>query len=162
LQDATEEINEQLAAYRFDLAARELYEFVWNDYCDWYLELAKASLAIGAETQQRGTRRTLVGVLEEILRRAHPFIALITGELWQAAASLAGKAGKAISVAPYPEVERFERAPRETERVEDLQVVVEACRSLRGEMNLSPATRVAALVDGDAASIGLPAMVEYV
>src|SRR5262249_9586818 len=65
LQDATEEINEQLAAYRFDLAARELYEFVWNDYCDWYLELAKVSLAIGDETQQRGTRRTLVRVLEE-------------------------------------------------------------------------------------------------
>jgi valyl-tRNA synthetase len=161
LQDATEEISGQLGAYRFDLAARALYEFVWNDYCDWYLELAKVSLAIGDEGQQRGTRRTLVRVLEEVLRLAHPFIPFITEELWQTVAPLAGKAGESVSIARYPEVLHFERASRETERVENLKSLVEASRSLRGEMNLSPAIRVGALVDGDAASIGLPAMVDY-
>jgi valyl-tRNA synthetase len=161
LQDATEEINEQLAAYRFDLAARALYEFVWNDYCDWYLELAKVSLAIADDNHQRGTRRTLVTVLEEILRLAHPFIPFISEELWQTVAPLAGNTGKSVSVAVYPKVEPFERASRETERVEKLKTLVEACRSLRGEMNLSPATRVGVLVDGDAAAIGLPSMIEY-
>jgi valyl-tRNA synthetase len=162
LQDATEEINEQLGAYRFDLAARALYEFVWNDYCDWYLELAKVSLAIGGENQQRGTRRTLVRALEEVLRLAHPFIPFITEELWQTVAPLAGMTGKSVSVAAYPEVGRFERAHDETSQVERLKDLVEACRSLRGEMNLSPATRVGALVDGDAASIGLATMIDYV
>jgi valyl-tRNA synthetase len=161
LQDATEEINEQLAAYRFDLAARALYEFVWNDYCDWYLELAKVSLAIGDETHQRGTRRTLVTVLEEILRLAHPFIPFITEELWQTLAPLAGQAGKSVSVAAYPKVGQFVRTHDESLQVERLKDLVEACRSLRGEMNLSPATRVAALIDGDTASIGLPTMVDY-
>ena len=161
LQDATEEINEQLGAYRFDLAARELYEFVWNDYCDWYLELAKVTLAIGDDAHQRGARRTLVRVLEAVLRLAHPFIPFISEELWQTVAPLAGKAGKSVSTERYPKVEQFVRAPRDTERVANLKSLVEACRSLRGEMNLSPAVRVAALVDGDAASIGLPTMDDY-
>jgi valyl-tRNA synthetase len=100
-------------------------------------------------------------VLEEVLRLAHPFIPFITEELWQTVAPLAGKAGESVSIARYPEVLHFERAPRETERVENLKSLVEASRSLRGEMNLSPAIRVGALVDGDAASIGLPAMVDY-
>jgi valyl-tRNA synthetase len=161
LQDATEEINEQLGMYRFDLAARTLYEFVWNDYCDWYVELAKVSLAAGDDSQQRGTRGTLVAVLESVLRLAHPFIPFITEELWQSVAPLAGRAGTSISVARYPNAEHFERAPRETEHVERLKDLVEACRSLRGEMNLSPATRVAALVDGDAARMGVAALSEY-
>jgi|SRR5690242_4239330 len=161
LQDATEEINEQLALYRFDLAARTLYEFVWNDYCDWYLELAKVSLAIGDEDQQRATRRTLVRVLETMLRLAHPFIPFITEELWQSVGPLAGKTGKSVSVETYPIVEHFERAPRETTQVEYLKAIVDACRSLRSEMNLSPATRVAALVDGDTAGIGVAGMGEY-
>src|SRR5215470_1349225 len=105
LQDAAEEINEQLGAYRFDLAARKLYEFVWNDYCDWYLELAKVSLAMGDDDQQRGTRRTLVRVLETILRLAHPFIPFITEELWQSIAPMAAKKGVSISVADYPKAD---------------------------------------------------------
>jgi valyl-tRNA synthetase len=161
LQHAEGEINEQLEAYRFDLAARALYEFVWNDYCDWYLELAKVSLAIGDERQQRGTRRTLVRVLETILRLAHPFIPFITEELWQSIAPLAGEKGVSVSVQRYPQPDESKLAASESTQVEVLKALVETCRSLRGEMNLSPATRVAALVDGDAAGIGLPAMIDY-
>ena len=161
LQDAEEAINEQLAAYRFDLAAKALYEFVWNDYCDWYLELAKVSLAIGDENQQRGTRRTLVRVLETILRLAHPFIPFITDELWQTVAPLAGRNGESVSVQRYPEADFSKRAPSESTQVEVLKALVEVCRSLRSEMNLSPATKVAALIDGDVAAVGVGAMRDY-
>src|SRR5262249_53090442 len=142
-------------------AARALYEFVWNDYCDWYLELAKVSLAIGDERQQRATRRTLVRVLETILRLAHPFIPFITEELWQSIAPLSGDKGISVSVQRYPEPDSWRLSASESAQVGVLKALVETCRSLRGEMNLSPATRVAALVDGDAAGIGLPAMTEY-
>ena len=161
LQHTEQEIDEQLSAYRFDLAAKALYEFVWNDYCDWYLELAKVSLAIGDENQQRGTRRTLVRVLETILRLAHPFIPFITEELWQSIAPLAGKKGESISIQRYPEADLSKLAPTESTEVESLKALVDACRSLRSEMNLSPATRVAALIDGDVTAIGVPAMREY-
>jgi len=161
LQDATKEINEQLGAYRFDLAAKSLYEFVWNEYCDWYLELAKVSLAIGDDNQQRGTRRTLVRALETILRLAHPFIPFITEELWQSIAPLAAKKGESISVQPYPEVDHSKRAPTESTQVVTLKELVDACRSLRGEMNLSPATKVRALIDGDVAGVGAAAFRPY-
>src|SRR5499427_1627651 len=138
LQDATDEINEQLGAYRFDLAARALYEFVWNDYCDWYLELAKVSLAIADDNHQRGTRRTLVTVLEEILRLAHPFIPFISEELWQAVAPLAARKGETISLQRYPQADVGLRAPIPTTHVSVLKDIVDSCRSLRSEMGLSP------------------------
>jgi valyl-tRNA synthetase len=161
LQDATGEINAQLAVYRFDLAAKALYEFVWNEFCDWYLELSKVSLAIGDADQQRGTRRTLVRVLETVLRLAHPFIPFITEELWQSVAPLAGKSGVSISVQPYPQPDLSKRAPAETTRIETLKALVDACRSLRGEMSISPAERVVALIDGDVAGIGAGQLRDY-
>jgi valyl-tRNA synthetase len=161
LQDAAGDVNRQLADYRFDLAAKTLYEFVWNEYCDWYVELAKVTLARGDEASQRGTRRTLVRVLEAILRLAHPFIPFITEELWQAVAPLAGAKGETVSLQRYPDADTTLRAPMATAQVATLKALVDASRSLRGEMGLSPADKVAALMDGDFAGIGAGALVHY-
>ncbi len=162
LQNAKEEINRQLAGYRFDLASRTLYEFVWNEYCDWYLELAKVTLAQADEAGQRGTRRTLVRVLEEVLRLAHPLIPFITEELWQTVAPLAGQAGETISLQRYPEADMTLRAPIPTMRVSMLKALVDACRSLRSEMGLGPGEKVDMLVAGDIAGHGADAFGPYV
>jgi valyl-tRNA synthetase len=161
LQNAEEEVNTQIAAYRFDLAAKEIYEFVWNQYCDWYVELAKVDLACGDEAAQRGTRRTLVRVLETALRLAHPFIPFITEELWQTLAPLAGKHGDSISVQPFPKADFARLDPKASTAVATLMALVDSCRSLRGEMNVSPAARVALLIAGDPSDVGLGALLEY-
>jgi valyl-tRNA synthetase len=161
LQHAEAEINDQLQAYRFDLAAKALYEFVWNDYCDWYIELAKVDLARADEAGQRATRRTMVRVLEATLRLAHPFIPFITEELWQSVAPLAGVAGETVSLQPYPEPDPGRLAPRESAQIEVLKGLVDSCRSLRSEMGLSPAERVSALITGDVPGSGLGALLDY-
>jgi len=148
LQDAEDAIRRQLDEYRFDHAARALYEFVWNEYCDWYLELAKVSLAHGDEAQQRATRGTLVRVLEAALRLAHPFIPFITEELWQTVAPLAGKTGPTISLQPYPQPDMGKRAPKAASQVATLKALVEAARSLRSEMGLAPGQKVGAFIEG--------------
>ncbi|MEP6996513.1 MAG: valine--tRNA ligase [Betaproteobacteria bacterium] len=161
LQNAIEEVNTQLDAYRFDLAAKAIYEFVWNDYCDWYVEMAKVDLARGDDAAQRGTRRTLVRVLETALRLAHPIIPFITEELWQTLAPLAGKHGESISVQAYPAADFNRLDARAGTAIVTLKELVDSCRSLRGEMNVSPAARVATLIAGDVASVGAGALLEY-
>jgi len=163
LQLAEAEMGTHFADYRFDMAARTVYELVWNSYCDWYVELAKVQIATGSEAAQRATRRTLVRVLESILRLAHPIIPFITEELWQSVAPMAGKA-------PSPDKERaggevsimLQAYPKsDSSKVDDaaiaqtvlLQELTTACRSLRSEMNLSPAVRVPLIAAGNAAQL---------
>ena len=155
LQRVEYEVHTQLTAYRFDLAAKAIYEFVWNSYCDWYVELAKVSIQDGPENRSRAARRTLLRVLEATLRLAHPMIPFITEALWQVVAPLAGRSAKlqagtpdSIVTAPYPTAELHKIDPTSDAMMQQLKDMVAAVRSLRSEMGLSPADRVPLRMSG--------------
>ena len=157
LQQAKQDITTGIEQFRFDLAAKALYEFAWDEYCDWYVELAKVQLAdadaSGDHAAARGTRSVLVRELEAMLRLAHPFVPFITEELWQSVAPLAGKHGESISTQPFPKA-NFDRVDAAANaRMETLKALVNACRALRGEMKVSPAVRPPLYVTGDAAAL---------
>jgi len=153
LQVTERAVQQHFAGYRFDLASQAIYEFTWDEYCDWYLELAKTVLTDddASTARQRGTRRTLVRVLEALLRLLHPVMPYITEELWQKVAPLAGRDGKTIMLAPYPRAQDELLDPEAVAEIHWLQRVVLEVRRIRSEMNLAPGQRVALrLAGGDA------------
>ena len=149
LQRVEQEVERHFTDYRFDLIAQAIYKFVWDEFCDWYLEIAKVEVQTGNDAQQRGARRTLIRTLEAILRLAHPLIPFVTEELWQTVAPIAGrKTQDSIMLAAYPRAEEYKIDAASEAKVDRLKALAHACRNLRGEMNLSPAQRMPLLVAG--------------
>ena len=136
-----------IESYRFDLAAQAIYEFTWNEYCDWYLELAKISLQSDNEALQRGTRKTLVNILENILRLSHPLMPFITEEIWQRVAPLAGINGDTIMLQPYPEADSKQVNQDAINATNWMMAFILGIRRIRGEMNISPAKPLPVLLE---------------
>jgi len=169
LQRVEADVCRHLDEYRFDLAARAIYEFVWNEYCDWYLELAKVQLGGADEARARATRRTLIGVLETILRLAHPIIPFITEALWQKVAPLARRYGPggeqtleagalaaamaecrfSIMTQRYPQAQPAKIDTASEDWVAGLKAMVDAVRALRGEMGIAPSQKLPLVAVGD-------------
>ena len=140
LQQVEADVAHSLELYRFDHASQALYEFIWNEYCGWYLELSKPVLwdDNASSAIKKGTRRTLIRVLETALRLLHPFMPYITEEIWQSVAPLAGKSGDTVMLQPYPELEQGLIDGRAETEIEWVKSVITGVRTIRAEMNIPP------------------------
>jgi len=147
LQQTLQRVNKAFADYRFDLASQALYDFIWNEYCDWYLELSKVSLReAGDAAAARGTRRTLIRTLECGLRALHPLMPFITEEIWQNVAPLAGAQGETIMLQRYPQADTTRRDEQAQADIAWLKAFALAMRTIRGEMNIPPGKRIPVLL----------------
>ncbi|MCK9505717.1 MAG: valine--tRNA ligase [Porticoccaceae bacterium] len=140
LQQTEKTVAEAIETYRFDLASQAIYEFTWNQYCDWYLELSKPVLwdENASPALKKGTRRTLIRVLEAILRMTHPIMPFITEEIWQRVKTLAGQSGDTIMLQPYPVADMTKVDDDAIANIEWVKTVILAIRNIRGEMNIAP------------------------
>lgn len=144
LQQAEKAVEDGLTNYRLDLASQALYDFIWNEYCGWYLELSKPALSDdnNNEAQQRGTRRTLIRVLETTLRLAHPLMPFITEEIWQRVRDLAGAQGETIMLAPYPVADDSKIDEQAITDIEWVKSVIVGVRKIRDDMQIAPSTKL--------------------
>lgn len=148
LQHTSSKVRDAVAGYRLDLASQALYEFIWNDYCDWYLELSKPVLWDETATAAalRGTRNTLITVLESWLRLLHPLMPFVTEEVWQTVSPVAGKAGDTIMLQPYPVSNEAQQDSDAESDIAWLKSVIEGLRNIRGEMNVPPSKAINVLL----------------
>ena len=138
LQQVTQTTTDAIKNYRLDLAAQALYEFTWNEYCDWYVELTKITLQKGNQEQQRGARNTLLTVLETILRLSHPLMPFITEEIWQRIRPIMGIDADTIMLQPYPVADNDQISQQAIDEINWLMQFIMAIRHIRGEMNIKP------------------------
>jgi valyl-tRNA synthetase len=148
LRATIERVQAAFAGYRLDLAAAALYEFTWNDFCDWYLELSKAVLQSEgrSEAEKRGTRVTLITTLETLLRALHPLAPFITDEIWMRVRDHAGAAGETVMRAPYPDAKDFPSDPDAEREMSWVRDFILGLRQIRGEMDIAPSRKIDVLL----------------